>query len=213
MREGRSGLSRPLLDGVDVSRETFTALEQYRDLLLKWTRRINLISRSTESAIWQRHIIDSAQLFPLIPPGARIWADLGSGAGFPGLVLAVLAREHAPDARIHLIESDQRKSVFLMTAARELGLSVTVHAQRIEAMSAFPADLVTARALASVEDLLGLASPFCHAGTRLLFLKGARLESELTAARRTWHIVSAQSPSLTDPDGRILMIRQFRKTE
>lgn len=213
MSETDTAARETLMDGLDVSRETFQTLQDYRALLLKWTRRINLISRSTEETVWDRHILDSAQLFPMIEPRARIWLDFGSGAGLPSIVLAILSREHRPDAEIHMFESDERKSVFLLTAIRELRLRATVHTARIEAVEAFPADLITARALAPVNRLLALASPFCHAGTHLLFLKGARLESELTVARRDWHIEAKQAPSHTDTDGRVLWIRKFRKTE
>ncbi|MBY8976407.1 16S rRNA (guanine(527)-N(7))-methyltransferase RsmG [Rhodobacteraceae bacterium NNCM2] len=196
---------------MSVSRETIERLAAYEALLLRWTKRINLISRNTVEAAWQRHIVDSAQIFPLADENWRIWVDLGSGGGLPGLVVAILAKELIPEGQVHLVESDLRKSVFLETVKRELDLNVTVHQTRIEDVQPFEADIVSARALASVSRLLPLSQPFCGTDTRVLLMKGAGLDSELTEAEQHWHIEADQIPSVTDPSARILQIRQFRE--
>ncbi len=196
---------------IDVSRETLDQLRDFQTLILKWTQRINLISRNTTDEIWQRHIVDSAQLFPLAGEDWRQWIDLGSGGGFPGLVIAILASEKNPNGKIHLVESDVRKCVFLEMVTRELGLPVAIHNDRIEKIDTFSADVVSARALASVSDLLEMARPFSGAETRLLLLKGSHLDSELTQADGRWHIDADKIPSLTDPSARILSVRHFRE--
>ena len=189
----------------DVSRETRDQLTIFANLLKRWNRRINLVSGSTLPDVWVRHIADSAQLVALAP-GQSSWLDLGSGAGFPGLVVAALA----PQASVTLIESDQRKAVFLRTAAAEMGLSVTVHAVRIEDAPAMAPDVISARALAPLPRLLPLSARFARPDTVLLFPKGASADSELTEAHRTWHTKSETFPSMTDPTGVILRIRDVR---
>lgn len=189
----------------DVSRETLDRLTLFADLLNRWNRRINLVSRRTLPDVWGRHIADSAQLVALAP-GESSWLDLGSGAGFPGLVVAALA----PQVAITLIESDQRKAVFLRTAAAEMGLPVTVHALRIEDAPALTPDVISARALAPLPRLLPLAAPFARPDTVLLFPKGASADSELTEAHRTWHTETETFPSMTGPAGVILRIRDVR---
>jgi 16S rRNA (guanine527-N7)-methyltransferase len=145
----------------NVSRETLTQLEAYAELLLKWQPKINLISGKTIPELWTRHFLDSAQLIELCPPGATTLIDLGSGAGFPGLVLAIMST-----MTVHLIESDTRKSAFLREAARIAGVSdrVTVHPARAEAVDLPPAAIISARALASLSDLLPLAHRFWGGG-------------------------------------------------
>lgn len=189
-----------------VSRETATRLELYLELLKRWNASINLVAASTLSQAWSRHLADSAQLFALRPRGARSWIDLGSGGGLPGLPVAALAAEQAPDLRITLVESDRRKAVFLAAAAREMGLAVGVEARRIEDVPGRPHDVVSARALAPLERLCGLAWRFKGPGTVFLFPKGVRLDSELTAASRGWHIRAERIASRTDPDAAVLRI-------
>jgi 16S rRNA (guanine527-N7)-methyltransferase len=182
-----------------VSRETRERLNTYADLLRKWQRSINLVGPRTIDDLWNRHFTDSAQLLPLIPPSARVLVDFGSGAGFPGLVLAILGV-----SQVHLIESDQRKATFLREVARATGTPVTVHAKRIEQVAPFPADVVSARALAPLGDLLGFAAPFLHPDSLCLFPKGQMAEDELTAASRTWNINVDRIQSVTDPSATIL---------
>lgn len=188
-----------------VSRETVARLERYAALLVKWQARINLVGPATLPDLWRRHMLDSAQLAPFLPGGGPI-VDLGAGAGFPGLVLAALG---APD--VHLIESDARKCAFLREAARVMGVAVTVHACRIEAVAGFPAAAVTARALAPLARLLGWAERFVAPGTRCLFLKGQGFEDELTEARKAWSITFEGVPSRSDPSGILLLLNEVHR--
>jgi 16S rRNA (guanine527-N7)-methyltransferase len=187
-----------------VSRETLDRLNTYLVLLARWQRVVNLVGPSTLADPWRRHVLDSGQLWRHWPAGALRLVDLGSGGGLPGLVLAILG---APDA--HLIESDRRKASFLREAARACGVAVTVHAARIEEVPPLAADVVTARALAPLAGLLRLASPHVHACTTCLFLKGRTAAAELTHARETWKIRAVEEPSLSDPDGRVLIISEI----
>jgi 16S rRNA (guanine527-N7)-methyltransferase len=192
---------------LDVSRETLDRLRTYLALLERWQRAINLVGPATLVDPWRRHVLDSGQLRRLCPPSTRRLVDLGSGAGLPGLILAILG---VPE--VHLIESDQRKASFLREAARACGASsVAVHAARIEAVPPLGADVVTARALASLPQLLALAEPQVQSGTTCLFLKGRRAEAELTAARETWTMRVAREASLSDPDGQVLIISEIRR--
>jgi 16S rRNA (guanine527-N7)-methyltransferase len=151
-------------------------------------------------------VLDSAQLFPLIPEGARVLIDLGSGAGFPGLVLAILG---VPE--VHLIESDARKCAFLREAARVTGTPVAIHAGRIEAMAPLPADVITARALAPLPKLLDIAAPFLQPHSICVFLKGKTAAEELRQARRQWQMKEEILPSRTDPAASILALRQVAR--
>jgi len=154
----------------DVSRETLVQLQRYADLLQKWGKRINLVGPSTLDDIWRRHMLDSAQLWPHLPADTRVLVDFGSGAGFPGLVLAIMG---VPE--VHLIESNQRKCVFLREVARATGVNVTVHSTRIEAVAGFPAAVVTARALAILAILRALGRPFRWCIAFSLLPKGVRV--------------------------------------
>ncbi len=178
----------PRLAGLAVSRETEDRLDAFVSLLQKWNRRINLIGRSTADDIWSRHVSDSARLLALAPAEALRWLDLGSGAGFPGMVLAVLLAELRPAARMTLVDSDERKCAFLAEAARVTGIAVDIRNARIEALPPQGAEVVTARALAPLTDLLELSVRHRAPGGVLLFPKGQNAQSELTAARRFWHI-------------------------
>jgi 16S rRNA (guanine527-N7)-methyltransferase len=190
----------------DVSRETLAGFDAYRDILLKWNRRINLISRSTEADIWGRHFADSAQLRKYCPAGARRWADLGSGAGFPGLVIALLAREASPGLRVVMVESDARKAAFLVAAAQAVGVQAEVVSRRVEATAALGADVVSARAVAALPLLLGLAEKHLRPGGICLFPKGETVHKELEEARRSWQFQARTHPSLTDTKAGILQI-------
>lgn len=189
-----------------VSRETLDRLTVYLELLERWQQRINLVGATTLADPWRRHILDSGQLWRFWPQGAQVLVDLGSGAGLPGLVLAVLG---APVT--HLIESDRRKAAFLREAARACGASVQVHAARIEDVPPLRADIVTARALAPLPALLGLAERHVQPGTICLFLKGRTAASELTAAHQTWTMNAAREPSLSDPEGQIVIISEMNR--
>lgn len=184
-----------------VSRETRERLEAYAALLRRWQVRINLVARSTLDDLWHRHMLDSAQLFPLLPEGTQVLVDLGSGAGFPGLVLAIL---DVPE--VHLIESDSRKAAFLGEVSRETAVPVIVHAERIERVPPFPADVVTARALAPLPVLLPLAARFAGPHTVGLFPKGQHVGKELTEATKNRKLRLDAIPSITDPSATILRI-------
>jgi 16S rRNA (guanine527-N7)-methyltransferase len=188
----------------DVSCET--RFDAFIELLLRWNRRINLISRADEPFIRQRHIEDSAQLAPLIPRGVERGIDLGSGAGFPGLILATLT-----NISFDLIEADQRKAAFLNEAARLLDAPVRIHRTRIEEARLPPAALVTARALAPLPRLLTLTAPLLASGGVCLFPKGASAESELTLAAAQWHMRMDRIPSRTDPSAVILRITELQR--
>ncbi|HEX6958001.1 MAG TPA: 16S rRNA (guanine(527)-N(7))-methyltransferase RsmG [Ferrovibrio sp.] len=197
-----------------VSRETLERLKAYAALLARWQKAINLVAPTTLPDLWGRHFLDSGQLLPLAPAGTRRWLDLGSGGGFPGLVIAALGVDN-----VHLIESDQRKAAFLREAARAMGLPVTVHVRRIEAVEPAalqaalggPPEVISARALAPLPELLPLAHRLAGPDTVYLFPKGRQAEDELTEARRYWTIAAMDMlPSQTDPAARILRLRGLR---
>ena len=189
-----------------VSRETLARLERYAALLEKWNARINLVGKSTLDDLWRRHMLDSAQLFPLIPDGAKNLVDLGSGAGFPGMVLAIMG---APD--VHLIESNRRKCAFLEEVAREVGADVTIHAARIGEIDHFTASVITARALAPLDELLDIAAPFVEKHSILLFLKGKTAKEELTRAQKAWTMRVNEIPSQTDSEGVIISLETISR--
>jgi 16S rRNA (guanine527-N7)-methyltransferase len=190
----------------DISRETSAALERFAALLLRWNRTVNLVARKDEQRLWERHIADSLQLAALMQPVSERAIDLGSGAGFPGLPLALATGVH-----FDLIEADQRKAAFLREAARVTGASVLVHATRIKTARIDPAPLITARALAPLPKLLGLAAPLLKAGGICLFLKGATVQAELTDAATQWHMHVDILPSQTAPEACILRISDLSR--
>jgi 16S rRNA (guanine527-N7)-methyltransferase len=183
-----------------VSRETSALLERYAETLLVWQAKINLIGPATIKQLWRRHMLDSVQLWGDLV-GMRRTVDIGSGGGFPGLVLAACG---APD--MHLIESDQRKAVFLRDAARVMGVPVMVHAARAEAIAPLAADCVTARALAPLDQLLPLAERHLAPHGRVVVLKGERWADEVSEAQRRWRFVLSHRPSLADPAGVVLVL-------
>ena len=182
-------------------------MKAYQRLLEKWTRRINLISKSTREDVWARHICDSAQVMALASKHAVHWADIGSGGGLPGLVVAVLAKEFNPKLRVTLIESDQRKAVFLRTVVRELQLNATVQAERIEAVGLLKADVISARALADLNDLLRLTHPFMSQNTQCLFMKGKNWSKEVKEAEKSWQFQAERFISKTNHEAVILSVR------
>lgn len=194
---------------LDVSRETVARLDAYVDLIRRWQGVRNLVARSTLDSIWSRHVVDSAQLLDAVPAEARRLVDLGSGAGFPGLVLAILLRER-PGLRVTLIESDQRKAAFLRAAARELDLPVEVRAERIETALADPpdCDVVTARALAPLDKLLDLAAPLIERAALGVFPKGENVAGELTGSRAVDKFEIELRPSRTRAGAVIVIVRQ-----
>ena len=224
--------------GINVSRETLQRLESYAGLLVKWQAKINLVGPATLPDLWRRHFLDSAQLLDLLPRagGGLRWGrssssaesaegttptptlpqlggggtlvDLGSGAGFPGLVLAIMT-----NWRVHLLDSDQRKCAFLRQVALDCGAldRVTIHPKRIEQLTGIAADVVTARACAPLGELLALAEPFIGEKGTGLFLKGAQAEEELTQAQRHWTMRLDRRESISDPAGTILIVSHLRR--
>lgn len=184
-----------------VSRETLDRLQAYVALLIAWNRRINLVGANTIGDIWRRHILDSAQLMPLLPGGTRTVVDVGSGAGLPGLVLAILGV-----SQVHLVESDQRKAAFLREAQRVTGAPATIHAERAERLAAIAADAIVARAVAPVDNLLLMVDKFRKPHTICLFLKGKGVEEELTHLPPALKMKAQILPSRSDPNGRILRL-------
>lgn len=218
-----------------ISRETLARLTTYAALLAQWQKAVNLVAPSTLNDVWRRHFADSAQLLALAPSHPAAWLDLGSGAGFPGLVVAILlagrSRPTAPESpgnhdcpgnqddngeaavRVTLVESDQRKAAFLREVARQTGVTVDILAIRIENLATrfkLPrGGVVSARALASLTGLLRLASPCLSGGSVGLFLKGREAESEVAEARRAWRFDARLVPSVTDPASRVVVVRDF----
>ena len=191
---------------IAVSRETEERLRIYANLLRKWQKSINLVGPASLADVWRRHFLDSAQLFPLFVPGDHL--DLGSGAGFPGLVVAILGDGSRTS---HLVDSDHRKIAFLREAARVTNTKITLHADRIDSLSPFPVANITARALAPLPTLLEWAAPFMQPGGQCLFLKGEKLEDELTAVAKDWKMQAERIPSQSDPCGAILRVKEVNR--
>ncbi len=187
---------------LNVSRETLRQFEAYLTLLEKWQRRVNLVANSTMADVWQRHILDSAQLFRFCPSNTKKILDVGSGAGFPGLVLAIMG-----DVQVDLVESDQRKAIFLSTVIRSLGLSSKVYNQRIESLPNLYPDVVTARAVAPVSKLMKLIENQISPDTVCLLLKGASVEDELTDLQSYSTMVPSYHPSLSGSNGVVLELK------
>ena len=189
----------------NVSRETLARLKAYADMLADWNARHNLVAKSTLPDLWRRHFWDSAQLDALIPPEAHTLADLGSGAGFPGLVLAAMR----PGLAVTLHEATTKKCEFLRAAAARMALSITIENARMEDLAPRAFDVVTARACAPLPQLLEYAHSFMGANSVCLFLKGQNVGSELTEAHKCWNMKASQVPSQTDPSGAIVTVREL----
>lgn len=193
--------------------ETLARLEIYVDLLLKWQKRINLVGRGTLDDVWRRHLLDSAQLLPLLPAvttdvASTVVLDMGCGAGFPGLVLAIMG-----GCTVHLVESDSRKCAFLFEVLAQTGVrNVHLHNVRMETLAPFAVDVVTSRALASLDKLLDMAEPFLATQTRCLFLKGQKAQEELTETLKTRTMDVVMIQSQTDPSGTILNLSTIERS-
>jgi 16S rRNA (guanine527-N7)-methyltransferase len=201
-------------EATNVSRETLRRLESYADLLVKMQKTINLVGQNTLTDIWRRHFLDSAQILPLLTalPVDRplILLDLGSGAGFPGLVVALMAVDRPLD--VHLVESDSRKCAFLREAARLTGTRIQLHNCRIEALEPFKVDVISARALAPLDRLIPLMAPFLEvsgACTEVLLLKGAQGQEELTRGEKGWKMKVETISSITDPQAMVLRLKDI----
>ncbi len=188
----------------DVSRETLDRLTAHVALLKKWNDKVNLVSPQSLQNVWHRHVLDSAQLIDLAPRSARRWIDLGSGGGFPGLVCAILALERRPDLSFMLIDSDKRKCEFLRAVARTTGVTVEVRGTRVADVPPETADVVSARAVAPLSQLLTLSERFIGSQTCCLFPKGSQAAIEIDTARRTWRFKVQCVPSITAPNSVVL---------
>lgn len=201
-------MTQPVMAGVaDVGSLTRSRLQHYLKLLEKWNPAINLVSAATLPDAWNRHIIDSLQFLELAPPRASRWVDLGSGGGFPGLVVAIAAAEHRPELRVTLVEADKRKAEFLRTVSRETDVQVTVLTERIEKLEPLQAEVLSARALAPLSHLVAHASAHLGQGGVALFAKGANWLAEVRAAKAQWTFDLKEHASMTDPTAVILEIR------
>ncbi|MCH8080929.1 MAG: 16S rRNA (guanine(527)-N(7))-methyltransferase RsmG [Proteobacteria bacterium] len=192
----------------NVSRETLEKFKIYAALLSKWQNKINLIGPATREDVWQRHFLDSAQLLPLVQKakpakGPLTWMDIGSGAGFPGLVLALLGE------KVVLVEPSAKRAAFLRQVIRETGVNAEIIQEKIEEIRPFPVDIVTARALANIGQLLAWGTPFLKAGGEFWLLKGARAEEELTSARKNWIMSEELFPSRTGPAGTVVRLTEI----
>ncbi len=192
----------------DVSRETISRLELYKDLLIKWQRRYNLISPKSIDVLWERHFEDSLQLLRYISYECNTIVDLGSGAGLPGMVLAIAAT-HRP--QVTLIESDTNKCIFLENVSRETKVDVKIINGRIESAKNIRGDLIVARGLASLSKLFEYSEPLIKKNATLLFLKGERFENEVQEAKIKWNFDLEIFSSLTDSTGRILKIKNLQR--
>ena len=196
---------------LNVSRETLERLFAFCALVEKWNPAINLVSKAGMVEIWGRHVIDSAQLIKQIPTQSRRWGDLGSGGGFPGIILAILGKELHPQAAMILVESDRRKSVFLSEAARLLGISVTIKTQRIGDLEPLQVDVLTARALAPLSNLCGYADRHVNPNGVAIFPKGAAAAREIEDAKKQWQFNYDATPSYTDPAATVLSLRGIHR--
>ncbi len=194
-----------------VSRETMAALDQYVGLVRKWNPHINLVSKHSLDDIWRRHVLDSAQLTDVVDISSGRWLDLGSGGGFPGVVLAILFAQTRPRISFYLVESDARKSAFLKAVARELKPSIHVVNARIEEIDSICADIVSARALAPLDKLLPFAERHLAPGGAALFMKGARGDEELARARGDWRFTVDKIQSKTEPSAMIFRIGDLKR--
>lgn len=194
-------------DWLNVSRETMDDLRAFCRLVERWNPAINLVSKAGLAGLWNRHVLDSAQIFPFVPPEARLWCDLGSGGGFPGLVIAVMAKRELPNLEVVLVESDQRKAVFLSEVARLMKLRVQVRVERIETLEPQNADILSARALAPLATLCGFASRHMKPDGLAIFPKGVNAAEEIREAGQTWAFDLTRHTSQTEAGAAILLLR------
>jgi 16S rRNA (guanine527-N7)-methyltransferase len=203
-----AGLPPGFVEQVGMTAERERDVAAFRERLIGANRGMNLVGESTLASFWARHFIDSAQLL-WFSPRTRVWADLGSGAGIPGLILAILLKGRE-GAKVHLVESMVKRCRFLGEMVTDLGLPAEVHNARAETLR-LEVEMVTARACAPLDRLLGYAWPFFERGARGLFLKGAEVEAELAEARKTWAFQAETKVSLSDQRGRVLSMREVRR--
>ena len=197
------------IEATDASPDVMVRMDAFLAALTDWNTRMNLVGPSALAEFWGRHALDSAQLLKLAPD-ARIWADLGAGAGFPGIVLAIFLKDRE-NAKVHLIESMAKRCAFLRSVSIDLGLPTLIHNSRAESLHLSPVDVVTARALAPMPRLLEYAQPLLRGSAVGLFLKGRDVERELEEARKSWRFEVSLSPSASDPEGRIVSLKRLSR--
>jgi 16S rRNA (guanine527-N7)-methyltransferase len=193
----------PLLN---VSRETEEALLDFKNLVVEWNPTINLVSKNSISDLWDRHIVDSAQIFMTFLPKDGLWVDFGTGGGFPGLVLAILGRQLCPELRFSLVESDRRKCSFLKKVARDLALTVDIKNSRVESVDLKKADYVSARAVCQLNELFFLIENIVSRETKCFFLKGGTYKKEVANAQKNWDFNLSTVDSVTSENGRLLIL-------
>ncbi len=200
-------------DTYNVSRETFDKLKHYQSMLIEWQSKFNLVSSSTLDDAWNRHFLDSVQLFQYIPNQAKVLYDFGSGAGFPGMVLAIMANEKMPDLQVSLIESTTKKTLYLNAVKSETNTNVTILNDRIENLQLPKADVITSRAMASLTELLGYAYKFCKKESVCIFPKGKKYAEELSEAHKRWKFKCQIVASTQSDEGKILIITNLSKVK
>ena len=198
-------------DRMNVSRETMERLDIYEALLKKWNPAINLVGKSTLDDVWTRHFLDSAQVLDIGGRQTGHWVDIGTGGGFPGVVVAAMAVDAAPKMQFTFVDSDLRKATFLRTVTRELGLNATTNAERIEALPPLNADILSARALAPLSKLLGYAALHLKPDGRTIFMKGGSFRNEVTESLEKWSYRSDEYSSFTDGSSVILSCGEIRR--
>lgn len=200
-----------ILATYNVSRETLDNLKKYEILVKEWNEKFNLISKSSAEDLWNRHIMDSLQLCRFIETNDKNLYDLGSGAGFPAIVIAIISKEKYPELNIHLVESITKKAMFLNEVKKNLDLNVEVINDRIENLKIKNADIITSRALAALPKLFEYAKPLCKNSTKLVFPKGKKWQEELKSAKEKWIFDYENIQSQTDDNGHILYIHNLRR--
>lgn len=199
------------MEKYSVSRETYDNLKTYQSLLTEWQEKFNLVSSNSLNDAWERHFVDSVQLWKFIPETTQNVLDFGSGAGFPGMVLAVVGKEKTPYLKVSLVESISKKTLYLKEVADKLGVNVEIINDRIENIPAQKADVITSRAMTSLNGLLGYAYRFCKPDTICIFPKGKKYAEELAEAHRHWKFKCRIEPSEISEEGRILIVSNLSK--
>ena len=199
------------MPGLSVSRETLQRLYSYEMMVSRWNSTINLVSKTSLKDLWGRHIVDSSQIYSCAQPKAGLWLDLGSGGGFPGVVIAIIAKELSPKLEIVLVESDTRKCIFLRSVIRELGIGARVKNSRIEAFELSNVSFLSARALANMNSLCGFAEKFVSRETICFFPKGEFYKKEVAECKKNWNFEHEIVKSRTSDKGRIIVLRSLER--
>ena len=202
---------KKLIEKYNVSRETINLLKTYHDLLIEWQDKFNLVSNSSLQNAWERHFEDSIQLYEYIPKTAKSLVDFGSGAGFPAMVLAIIAKEKTPYLNFTLVESIKKKTLYLNEVSFKTGVHVNIINDRIEKIKTQKFDVITSRAMTSLVDLLKYANPFCHKDTVCIFPKGKNYSLELAEAHKSWRFKCEIKASKVSEEGKILIITDIKK--